>query len=162
MKDDWKHYETKLEKGPKSATKVVMLGFFVLFGIGIVVSATGYVFGWFSEAANVAKQEFGPRAALQKYEWFKDASAQLDKKVADIEVYKTQLNSINPDRMSRTQQEQYMLWKREVAGVTASYNSLAAEWNSQISKFNWRPFLASLPNGATELLTKEYTPYKLN
>lgn len=57
--------------------------------------------------------------------------------------------------------EQYNLWTSEVAGVRASYNALAAEYNSQMSKFNWRFTNAGqLPEGATETLPREYKPYE--
>ena len=64
--------------------------------------------------------------------------------------------------MDRTDKQQQSQWTSEVAGVRASYNSLAADWNSQMSKFHWRPFLGDLPLGAEELLIKEYAPYETN
>lgn len=52
------------------------------------------MFGWFGEAAKVAQEQFGPEALLSKYEWFKDASAGLDKKQADLGVYQARLKSL--------------------------------------------------------------------
>lgn len=135
----------------------------------IAISAISYVLGFFGEAADVAKEEFGPRAMLQKYEMFKDMSAQLDKKKADISVYKQRLTNLeesyegesrrNWDRIDKEQMNQ---WNLEVAGVIASYNSLAAEYNAQMSKFNWKfANKGDLPKGATEPLPREYKPYEV-
>ena len=121
-----------------------------------------------SEAADVAHEEFGPRELLRKYEWFKDCSAQLDKKKADIKIYESRLELLEgvygDERRSdwaKEDREQYNLWAVEVAGVRASYNSLAAEYNSQMSKFNWRFTNAGqLPKGAVETLPREYKQYE--
>ncbi len=141
----------------------------ILMVLGAGISGVGYVFGWFGEAAKVAQQEFGPQAMLQKYEWFKDAAAQLDKKQADIKVYQGRLDSMKADYegtkrkdWDRTEKEQFSQWQTEVAGVTASYNGLAAEWNAQISKFNWKPFQGDLPAGASDLLSRQFAPYQSN
>jgi len=133
----------------------------------VAVGIAGNFFGWFGEAASVARQEFGTKEMLRKYEWFKDASAQLDKKQADIEVYKSRLQKLASDyqdipryKWDRTDKEQANLWQQEVAGVIASYNSLAAEYNSQMSKINWRfANVGSLPEGATSALPKAYKTY---
>jgi hypothetical protein len=129
--------------------------------------AVGSVFGWFSEAAQVAKQEFGPKAMLTKYEWFKNASAALSAKQAGIGVLDERVKQIEADyqgvsrvKWDRTDKENVNLWRQEVAGLKLSYNNLAAEWNAQISKFNWRPFIGDLPPGAEQVLTKEFAPYK--
>lgn len=122
------------------------------------------------EAVQVAKEEFGPRAMLQKYEWFKDAAAQLDKKQADIQVYKMKLTSLEEDYAGvsrkdwpRTDREQKSIWQAEVAGVIASFNGLAAEYNAQMSKFNWAFTNAgTLPKGATVPLPREFKPYSYN
>src|SRR3989304_125410 len=65
-----------------------------LFIFSVAVSTGGYFLGWFSESATVIKEEFGLKAMLQKYEWFKDAAAQLDKKQADISVYQSRFKSM--------------------------------------------------------------------
>lgn len=68
--DSWKG---TAKKGPWSVLWRV-IGVFVV--LSIIFGMIGFVGGWFDEAAQVAKEEFGPRAMLQKYEWLKDASAQ--------------------------------------------------------------------------------------
>ena len=119
---------------------------------------------WMNRAANVAEQELDPAFLLRKYEWFKDAAAQLNKKVADIKVYNVRVNSllkINRADMDRADKEQLGLWQTELAGVTASYNSLAAEYNAQMAKINWRFCnVGQLPKGAEETLPREFAPYR--
>lgn len=139
----------------------------VLLPLILLFSVVGYGLGWFSEAAQVAQEEFGARAMLQKYEWFKDASAQLDKKQADIRVYEQRMTQMKDDyaklerhKWSREDREQFNIWSSEVAGVKASYNSLAAEYNSEMAKFNWRfANVGELPKGAEKPLPREYKPY---
>jgi hypothetical protein len=112
--------------------------------VGAVMGA-GIPLGWFSEAASVAKAEFGPKRSLEKYEWFKDAAQQLQKKDADISVYETRFKNmvdsyglVPRTAWSREDREQWNLWQSEVAGITASYNALAADYNAQMQKFNWQ------------------------
>ena len=159
----WKELERNVEKGPASIGWKVFW-FVVIFSVGSW--GVGSLLGWFGEAQQVAREEFGPRAMLTKYEWFKDASAQLDSKKANISMYASRLDSMKstygetPRKdWDRTDKDQFNLWNMEVSGMIASYNGLSAEWNSQISKFNWKPFLADLPEGAEQVLTTEYREY---
>ena len=144
-----------------------------MFGIVIlccVISGTGYVLGWFGETAQVAKEEFGPRASLDKYGWFKDAAAQLDKKQADIAVYDRRLTTLagayaeTPrQNWARDDREQHSVWASVLAGIKASYNSLAAEYNANMAKFNWRfAEQGRLPAGAVVALPREFKPYTEN
>lgn len=161
---NWNDYEKAAEKGP---LQIVFKVFGAILIFSVAISVVGYGLGWFSEAAQVAQEEFGPRAALQKYEWFKDAASQLDKKRADIKVYQSRIKGIKEDYADitrrdwpRSDREQFNLWRTEVTGVIASYNGLAAEYNSQMVKFNWRfANRGELPKGATEPLPREFKPY---
>ena len=138
----WDDYERAADRGP------VAFGIKMIVGVAILsalIGGIGYVFGWFGETAKVAQDEFGPKAMLTKYSWFKDAAAQLDKKQADIKVYEGRLTQLEASyegvprsRWAREDREQYNTWSSEVAGVKASYNSLAAEYNAAMAKFNWR------------------------
>ena len=119
------------------------------------------------EAVDVGMEEAGPRALLKKYQWFKDASAQLDKKQADIKVYEARFKSMEEgykgqrrSEWAREDREQYNLWTSELAGIKASYNGLAAEYNSAMAKINWA-FCnqGDLPKGADQPLPREYKPY---
>jgi len=164
---DWDSVEKAVEKGPLQGGLKIILVIAVLIAC---VWGIGTVFGVFGEATQVAKEQFGPRAMLQKYEWFKDCSAQLDNKIASIGVYQQRIDGMNSDYEGvarkdwpRTDREQMSQWRSEVAGVKASYNQLSAEYNAQMSKFNWAFANAgSLPEGATKTLPREYKPYLEN
>ena len=167
----WDDIGKDVQAGPKSLVKKVIIpGIVLLFGLGIGLSVVSYTLGWFAETAQVAQEEFGPRELLRKYEWFKDASAQLDKKRQDLTVFNQRQKNMTDTyrdlarhKWPRTDLEQYNLWSSESAGIAASYNGLAAEYNSQMSKFNWAFTNAgSLPIGADTVLPREYKPYLSN
>ncbi|MFA5067645.1 MAG: hypothetical protein WC466_06355 [Candidatus Izemoplasmatales bacterium] len=129
---------------------------FWFFAIIVIVSLFGYIFGWFSETAQVTKDEFGPQASLKKYEWFKDASAKLEQKKADIQIYEARIVQIQEDYKGvprkdwdRIDKETVNQWETELAGIKLSYNQLAAEYNSQSSKFNWKPYKNEIPQTYT-------------
>ena len=164
---NWESYERAAEKGPIGISMKV-IGLVTL--LAAVIGGISYGFGWIGEAAAVAKQELGPAALLRKYEWFKDASAQLDKKRADIDIYKVRVEAteaaykdIPRHQWRRIDVEQYGQWLTEVAGVKASYNALAAEYNAQMAKMNWAfANIGQLPDGAQNPLPREYKPYATN
>ncbi len=149
-----------------------IFGIIVLIAGGIAFLVVGScalgIFSWgVGRTIDVAKQELDPGILLKKYEWFKDASAQLDKKIADIQVYESRFKQMDitykkipRDKWPRDDREQYNLWQTEVAGVKASFNSLAAEYNSQMTKINWRfTNIGDLPKGADKPLPREYKTY---
>ncbi|MBS3166753.1 hypothetical protein J4403_00915 [Candidatus Woesearchaeota archaeon] len=162
----WNDYEISAEKGPFS---IIMRVFFLFLIMGIIIGIIGYAISWFSETGKVAKEEFGARALLEKYEWFKNASATLDKQKADIQVYEKRISMMEEDyknlprnKWSREDREQCNVWKSEVAGIIAGYNGLVAEYNAQMAKFNWRFANAGmLPEGATEPVRRKYKEYKI-
>lgn len=145
---------------------ITTFGLFIIGGI-VVLGILGFFFGLIGETAKLTKDEFGPKAILAKYEWFKDAAAQLDKKKADIEVYRKRIDSQDQAytgksrwEWPRDEREQRGVWESELAGVTASYNALAAEYNSNHAKINWIfADIGSLPKGASTLLSREVKPY---
>jgi hypothetical protein len=157
----WNKLEDRASKGPWSLLWILLVAVVVLSGIG-------YAFGWFGEAAKVAQDQYGPKALLEKYEWFKNAAAQLDKKRADIQVFEgrfAHMEKVYGDtprpKWEREDKEQYNLWSNEVAGLKASYNGLAADYNAQMSKFNWRfANKGDLPAGTTEVLPREFAAYQ--
>lgn len=161
----WDDLDGAVSKGP-------LIGFFKILPIMLVIivtlGAAGYALGWFGEVASVAKQEFGPSAMLKKYEWFKDAAAQLEKKQADISVYDGRTKAMDDtykgtsrQKWARDDREQYNVWMSEVAGVKASYNSLAADYNAQMAKFNWQfANVGDLPKGADKPLPREFKSYE--
>jgi hypothetical protein len=164
MGQRWEDYDKAVEKGPFALAVKCGCGFVML---AVLFGGVFYVLGWFGEAAQVAKEEFGPRELLRKYEWFKDAAATLEKKKADVEVYESRVTSmqksygtVERSKWAKEDREQINVWASEVAGVKASFNSLAAEYNAQMAKFNWRFTNAGdLPKGASVPLPREFKAY---
>lgn len=148
-------------------TKFILKFCLWVFLIGCFFGALSYFAGTLGDAGETVKKEFSVSAMLKKYEWFKEASAQLDKKVADVSVYESRVKNLedsykgkNRTEWLRSDAEQYNVWQSEVAGVRASYNLLAAEYNSNMAKFNYSFCNAGdLPRGATSPLPREYKPY---
>lgn len=168
-KHNWQDYEKAAEKGPLAFfAKVIIL----IFILSALVGGLGYVFGWFSESAQVVQEEFGPRAALKKYEEFKDIAASLDAKKATIDSYDRGLSDVKASMVDRDGKalpmvewprdvrESYMQRQTEVRGLKASYNNLAADYNARMAKFNYRfTNVGDLPEGATTPLKREYATY---
>lgn len=141
--------------------------FFILVIAVLGVSFLAHLLGWFGEAADVAHEQLGPRALLKKYEWFKDASAALDSKVANIAAAHRRQRSLvdsyegkSRPKWSREDREQFNLWESEEAGMVASYNNLASEYNAEMVKANWRfANVGDVPAGGAPL-PREYREYK--
>lgn len=146
---------------------LVLFCFFVLSVFFGVWNYTGRVV---DNAVETAHEQFDPSVLLKKYEWFKDAAAALDKKNADMRVYAARLKTLeesykgSPRRTwARDDREQYNIWASEEAGVKASFNQVAAEYNAQMAKFNYRfTNVGDLPGGATDPLPREFKPYQTN
>lgn len=163
-KQSWDDYEAAADRGPLSLFFKVLGAVLVM---GVVLGVVGHVFRWFGEAAAVAQEEVGPRKLLEKYTWFKDAAAQLDKKRADIDVYQGRVSAMVESnggaprvKWAREDREQMNVWSSEVAGVKASYNQLAAEYNAKMVGIHWRfANVGDLPAGAMSPLPREFKPY---
>ena len=109
-----------------------------------------------NDAKDTVYNEFKVSTLLKKYEYFKDLSTAIDKKRADIELYQIEISSYTKED-DRFYVEQR---KSELIGIIAMHNQLCAEYNSAMSKFNYRfTNIGDLPEGATEPLPREYKPY---
>ena len=159
MRQGWDDYDKAGEKGPLSLGIKIIIGLATLMLVGGVAF---YALGWLGEAGQVAREETGPRAAVRKYSWFKDAAQQLQAKKADIEVFESRLKGMEETYQGlprqdwpREDREQYNVWQSEVAGVKASFNALAAEYNANVRKVHWETFnTESLPNEFTTYVTQ--------
>jgi hypothetical protein len=153
---NWGSYEKAAERGP------LQIGFISIFAVAIFTAAIwgiGTVFGWFGEAATVAQQQFGPAAAVQKYEWFKDAASQLDRKKADLTMFDARVDSLKKLSDSDRHADALNQAVSERIGVASSYNDLAARYNSSMAKANWRwANIGDVPAGS-EALPREYREY---
>lgn len=132
-----------------------------IFTIGLIILFFSWAFGFFSDGAAVIQQEFKPSTLLKKYEEFKDISAAIDKKRADIEMYREEiLNIDHSDKDGRFYFEQR---KSELIGIISVYNQLCADYNAKMAKFNYRFTNAGdLPQSNLEPLPREYKPYILS
>jgi hypothetical protein len=131
-----KDLNNTLKEGSLSGFKIfatIMLVVFMLSGVGMLM-------GWFGSVAEVAKKEFGPQAMLTKYEWFINASNELEKMDSDIQIYSGKQAQLCVPGMDRISREQCMTWGQEVAGIKSAYNGLVSEYNSASQKFNWKSF----------------------
>lgn len=142
-----------------------------VFGLFLVLNL---VFGIFSftgtmmkDAKQTAIKELAPSVLLKKYESFKDMYAVLSKKQSDIGIYEQRISSMKNSyggekrsQWDRTDKEQFNQWHSELVGVKASYNDLAAQYNAQMAKMNYRfTNVGMLPEGATNPLPREFAPY---
>jgi len=146
----------------KIIATVILLLFAVMIASGLR-ECTRYV----KSAKETAYKEFNAETLLKKYEYFKDVSAQLDRKTADIYVFKLKIEDLKleyanvpRENWARDDREALNVWKSELDGLKSSYNQLAAEYNSAMSKFNYSFCnVGELPKGAEHPLPREYKPY---
>jgi len=122
--------------------------------LSVVLGAIGYGLGWFGEAADVAREEYGPRAALQKYEWFVDQSAAIQKMDQDIAIYRQRLDDVKaqyadgyganmaswPPDVRMQYNHQASQARDDLTAVISQRNNLVREYNAASAKFNWKPF----------------------
>lgn len=145
----------------------VAVGIPALILSGLFIHGCNAVTNTAHKAIDVTAAQFDAATMLRKYEWFKEAAAQCDKKVADIKVYERRFQQLKTDyegkargQWSREDREQYNIWLSEVSGIQASYNSLAAEYNSAMSKINYAFCnVGQLPRGAETVLVREFKAY---
>jgi len=170
--EDFKIYRQEAERArdegiPLFRQSIIAILLKVVLPIGLVATLIGFVLNTVNETASVAQTELGPRALLDKYTWFKEASAQAEAKLASIKVLRARVTRLDETYKGQTRQnwtrqdlEQYNLWTSEVAGVTASYNTLAADYNAKMAEIHWRfANRGDLPAGANEPLPREFKPY---
>jgi hypothetical protein len=147
----WEDWEKSADKGPGSITLRVIL--FIL-GCIVLITLIGIPLGWFNEASTVARQEFGPKAALQKYEWFVDQAERINKMEQDVALFEKRLSDVevsyagygsNRAQWPPDVRVQYNHARQnasdDLVAIKSQRNSLVQEYNAQSEKFNWQPFL---------------------
>lgn len=146
----WKSYETAAERGPMSLFWKILAPILMIV---VVVGGLGIVFGWFGEAAQVAREQFGPRAALQKYEWFIEQSERIAKMDADIALFRSRAHAVPEDYKAYGEdrskwplhaQAEYGRLRQQtrddLLAVISQRNNLVKEYTAQLSKWNWSMF----------------------
>ena len=148
-----------------------MKTFFAIIGCTVLLIFLLAIMGvinfssWFaSRTVEVVQQQVDPAELLRKYELFKDESAQLDAKLADIKIKESQVREVKSmPNMDRTNREQLMIWQQELGGMKYSFNELAADYNAQMAKINYAFCnVGQLPKGASTPLPREYKSYQEN
>ncbi len=145
----WNEYEKAGERGPMSG---FLKWFVLLVAISVVISGTGYVLGWFGEAASVAQKEFGATATLRKYEWFIEQSAMIGKMDKDVELFRGRVAEVKtryaifgePKDWTPDVRIQYnaevKTANEDLIAMISQRNNIVREYNAASEKFNWTPF----------------------
>lgn len=135
--------------------------FGILFLAGAFIIILSLSLGMCNDTAKVIKQEFAPSALLEKYKYFKNLSAAIDTKRADIKVYEDELSGLTKETK---QDKEYFYQKRsEMMGLIAMHNQLCSEYNSAMAQFQFRFTNAGdLPASNLEPLPREIRPYITN
>lgn len=106
-----------------------------------------------NDGLKTINKEFSTSALLKKYEYFKDLSSAIQKKHADIEYYNLQIKE------EKDNSEKIQL-KTELRGIILIHNQLVSEYNSAMSKFNYRfTNIGDLPESNLEVLPREFQNY---
>lgn len=149
MSEFKKQFNQEYKEGTWAIGKIITW----IVGLSIVLGSVGYVLGWFSDTAQVAKDEFGPKAAMQKYEWFIDQANRIQKMDQDIINLRSKKESVSTqfetdygkkkdwDVITKaTYQKEINLATEQLNTTIAQRNGLAADYNAASEKFNWRGF----------------------
>jgi hypothetical protein len=149
-----------------STGKIVLsvVGTLVLIAVLMVIGFGGRMF---QNKLDTQYNQYSDSAVLKKYEDFKNMHAALDAKRADITIATSNIKAIEDANKgvarkdwSRDDRSDWSQKRAELSGIQMSYNSLAAEYNAQMSKDNWQfANKGTLPAGATEPLPREAAPY---
>lgn len=145
---------------------------FVISIIGVTCKTCSTANKYIDNGINTIYEQTKPEELLRKYEWFKDAAAQCDQKIATMGIYESRFvnmktsygeDSLTRRKWLRSDVEQWNIWESEYLGIKASYNDLASQYNSAMSKINYRFCnVGGLPQGTNTILPREYKPYLVN
>lgn len=146
-----------------------------LFAMALILSgcrACGTADKMIDNGYQTVYDEFKPSELLKKYEWFKDASAQCEQKLATLKTYESRfesmkegygVDSLKRRNWAREDKEQWNVWESEYLGLKASYNELASQYNAAMVKFNYAFCNAGdMPDGSMQPLPRQYKPYIIN
>ena len=88
----------------------------------IIFSAISLFTNMCSSGTEVVEKEFNAGALLKKYEYFKDVSAAIDKKRADIDMYQSEISTMTVE----DKEDKFYLQQRksELLGIISVHNDL--------------------------------------
>lgn len=120
-----------------------------------------------ADANETFYQETKASTLLERYSRFKDMHANLSSKLAGIEALKKKITGMEDDyagvprsEWQRADIQALNQWRGELDALKLSYNSLAAQYNSEMAKANVSyTNVGDLPKGATQTLPREVAPY---
>lgn len=146
---------------------IIMLVIACLIGSWVVLKTLGVIGATVNQTIEVANAEVGPKALNAKYKWFKDCLAALDAKRATIIQLEGKISRLRTDYADKSRSEwasndrqSLNQWETERDGIVASYNSLAAEYNSAMSKFHTAFLNAGMvPAGGDPNMPREVRNY---
>jgi flagellar basal body-associated protein FliL len=112
--------------------KIVSIGLLFIIAASVFAAACN----WFGDGVQTLQKEYAPSALLKKYEDFKRISAAIDKKRADINLYREELSTyydvdgklLQNDKETRQYLEQR---KSELIGIISIHNQLVADYNTR-------------------------------
>ena len=87
----WDSIGKAAERGPISLGLMIVV---IVVVLGFVVGLAGWGLGLIGETASVAQKEFGPRAALAKYEWFIEQANAIQKMDNDIVMFENRVTAV--------------------------------------------------------------------
>lgn len=154
MADSWDSYDKAAERGPRAIGFKVFWTFLIfMVVVSVVLGTVGWTLGWFAEATQVAHDEFAPKAALAKYQWFIDQANAIKKMDQDIAIYKKRQDAVRdqykgygedqskwPPHIQMQYNKDYATARDDRSAVISQRNNLVRDYNAQSSKFNWRVF----------------------
>lgn len=149
-KNGWERAEEHIEKGPGSAFMTFLVWAVV---ISVVTGLVGIPLGWWEETKKVAKEEFGPRAALDKYSWFIDQANRIEKMDQDLKIFETRAAGIDkqydaygkdkskwPPHITMQYNQAAQQGRDDLAALASQRNNLVRDYNAASEKFNWSLF----------------------
>lgn len=111
-----------------------------------------------ADGVDTVNKEYKPSSLLKKYEYFKDLSGAIDKKRADIEMYQNEIKDYQIE--DKSDKDYIQQRKSELIGIISIHNNLCSEYNTAMSKFNYRfTNKGDLPQTNLEPLPREIKPY---
>lgn len=131
-----------------------------VLAIFLCIGALSYLVRSCDDATEVAHKEFDASALLKKYEYFKNMSGAIDKYRADIDMYRSEISE--NDVAVKDKDDKFYLQQRksELLGIISMHNALCSQYNTAMSKFNYRfTNVGDLPATNLQPLPREYKPY---
>lgn len=139
----------------------------LIIGSLMIVGVIGFGGRVISDAATAVYEEVNPRELNRKYEWFKNAYAQLDSFRGQASVKQNQIDGlvemydgVPRNEWNRADIQAHRQYTQELAGIKGSFNNLAAEYNAEMAKWHTAFVNAGkLPEGGSEQMPREVAVY---